>query len=295
MSSPRALRRRQRGCVQGTEGRRAPVPTDRHGQNARPDTHGADELGAAALRRGCATSLGGNVAPPGKARPSAAGARIWHHPGPMLARFIRQLTETGRVLVGPHDVGEDDADEVHATLLELDALARAEAPEGAPAFELVAAVHGARLLRECARAYLHRELTTESLEVLFEAGPDPRATGSDAAAEAWSLDLCLRYLPGLHTRARRASVNDALVAVMERIAERWPLSGAGVPGVGAGLVGSPAAAALRANGALGRILADRLVAAGAAACLDVPWLARLVDEAVGGYPELLPAWRPRDE
>ena len=207
-----------------------------------------------------------------------------------LASFVRSLAESGRVRI---DVSSAEVDSTgsEVALAELDLLARAEAPAGVPQLRLDAALFGARALHDGCRFMLDRAAEPELVSaVLARAAPDVTL-----AENIWSADLCLRYLPGLYTRARAVSRDDALVAALGELAARWPLSGVGIPGVAPSLATGPIATVVRSSGALRQLLADRVLAAGDSELAEIPWVREAIDESVGAFPELLPrSWNLRD-
>ncbi len=207
-----------------------------------------------------------------------------------LASFVRSLSESGRVRIDVSSAGVDSAG-IEAALAELDLLARTEAPEGAPEFRLEAALFGARSLHEGCRFLLERATEPALVSAaLARAAPD-----ATLAENIWSADLCLRYLPGLHARARAVSTDDALVAALRELSARWPLSGVGIPGNALRLLGGPIATAIRDSGALRQLLVDRVLAAGDSELAEIPWIREAIDETVGAFPELLPrSWNLRD-
>jgi hypothetical protein len=214
-----------------------------------------------------------------------------------LAAFVRGLAESGRVRIDlraalePADVNaatERALDD--AALVELDALAREEAPAKAPELRIDDARFAARLLREACRLSVDRTAAAEEVAAAFAVrGPDP----ADPAS-LWSVDLCFRYLPSVHERAQRVSPEDALVLALRQLSAAWPLSGVGVPGASRGWLTSRAAGAVRASDCLRGLLVDRVMSSGDAEAAEIDWIADEIARAAGAFPELLPAlWKPR--
>ena len=109
--------------------------------------------------------------------------------------------------------------------------------------------------------------------------PEPHCPETD-----WSADLIFRRLPRLYQQARHLSQADPLIEHLRRIAEAWPLSSPGIPGVVHFQIDS-----FIEHPALRRLYLDRILASGDAARLGD----ERVDEALRGdlgiHHELAPA------
>ncbi len=137
--------------------------------------------------------------------------------------FLRQLSETGHVSVRPFgaEVGEDD------WLPELDRRARLELPGEAPVLSLPAARWAAATFYRACQLLVCRDVPADEVTAaLAEGCPQARSP-----AVHYSADLVLRYLPDLLAAARRLAAGDPLTDALIRLAQEWPLSSVGVPGL----------------------------------------------------------------
>ena len=109
-----------------------------------------------------------------------------------------------------------------------------------------------RLYRGC-QALVCRELPPAEMQgMLREPCPEPISVAVD-----YSVDLVLRFLPGLVALARRVCRDDPLVEELLVLGRAWPLSSVGIQELGA-----VDAARLRAHPGLWRLLCgSRIVAA----------------------------------
>ena len=124
-------------------------------------------------------------------------------------------------------------------------------------FEGVAARAGARMLFRAAWCLLVREVSAEEVEELLGGAEMPEP----GAAAQWSVDVALRWLPDVERLARGLAPGDPLLGALVRVAERWPLSGAGLrrETVGRGMVDGAAWEAMRGHEGLWQLFLDRVM------------------------------------
>ena len=199
----------------------------------------------------------------------------------VLAPFLDSFFEGAEVRVpAPGDEAApaellDDA--AHELLRERAAVAALELPGPAPAFEPTAGAWAALVVLRAAQALLYRELRAHALGLeLARACPAGRGAAAD-----WSADLCLRHLPELHRRARGVAADDPLVAALEELGRRWPLSSVGMEGLDG--VDAPRFAE---HAGLRRFYVDRILARGDLGRLADPHLAEEARVILGAHPEL---------
>jgi len=125
------------------------------------------------------------------------------------------------------------------------------------AFDGVAARAGARVLFRAAWCLLVREVSAEEVEELLDGVEMP----APCAAAQWSVDVVLRWLPDVERLARGLAPGDPLIGALVRVAERWPLSGAGMRRevVGRGMVDGAAWEAMRGHEGLWQLFLDRVM------------------------------------
>lgn len=169
-----------------------------------------------------------------------------------LRLFVHGLLTDGRVLISPLPLAEEDPSEVLPLLAAMDSIARTELAGDGPAFSQGAALWAARLLRDLCQFIVCRDIGEATITAACQLPcPEPRSPSVD-----WSADLCLRNLPGVFRLARHLSNGDPLVAQIKRLAETWPLSSVGIPGIGSAKVNT-----FNADLSLRRLYADRILAA----------------------------------
>ncbi len=194
-----------------------------------------------------------------------------------LDEFLSQLFETGRVEVPP---GPEPMEVTPAARRRLFVAYEADAwhfPGAQPAWHAEAAESAARWLSAAAMCLADRTIDEVTMVRLLA----PPAT-PESAAEHYSADLCLRYLPDLHDLARSTSEDDPLVRSFVEMGERFSLSAAGMPGE------SVAPAAVLEHAGLRRLYLDRLTVRRDAARLRHSAIANLAREGLGDHVEMLP-------
>ncbi|MCA8960861.1 MAG: hypothetical protein KDC38_10125 [Planctomycetes bacterium] len=158
-----------------------------------------------------------------------------------VATFLRQLVDCGRVRVPSLTIGSDASraaadvgalgpaavERLHATLREIDGLARREFAGDPPSLDLPSARWAALTFYRACQFVVSREVDPPRIRKILGRAPDFDRT----AAIDYSVDLVLRYLPDLIAIARRESPEDPLVNELVALARGWPLSSIGVPGI----------------------------------------------------------------
>jgi hypothetical protein len=87
-------------------------------------------------------------------------------------------------------------------------------------FEEATALAAAGVVEHACRALVSQALPADELQTRVQMPAPPRT-----AAEHFSGDLLLRYLPQVLRRARARDAADPLVQMLERTLRQWPLSG----------------------------------------------------------------------
>ena len=193
-----------------------------------------------------------------------------------LARFLEALRDDGRVRVGTEapDANARDAEEA---LLAWDRTVRAEWPGPAPELDGDVALRAAVLMYRACQLLVYRETPAEAVQQAFAA---PLAK-TRTASNLYSVDLTLRFLPGLHAMARAASPGDSLTLALRKLGEDWPLSSVGMPEC------VPASVdAILSDPGLRQVYVDRILERGDASRLSDPRVKEAVREAVGEHAAL---------
>jgi hypothetical protein len=198
-----------------------------------------------------------------------------------LRQFLTELSGEGRVrLPEPQPLTPDAlaaADDLLGALAERAAL---ELPGSPPPLSLAAARWAAARLYLACQALAYRELSdAEVRQGLSLPCPAP-----PSASAAWSVDLTLRQLPELAELVRGLPTNDPLREGLQALAQAWPLSSVGVPGL-AGLDGLDP---VLAHPALRRLYVDRVLLRGDRSRLDDPRVREGARAVLGLHPELCP-------
>lgn len=198
-----------------------------------------------------------------------------------IESFVRTLVGEGRAVVGaagPVASARADAPAL-AAVAELEARARPELAEEAPALCAEAAVWAACLLHEACRFTVCRDLGEDAMRAsLGVPCPAPRGPETD-----WSVDLMFRHLPDVLRFARQLSNGDPLVARLGQLATEWPLSSVGVPDAAGGSLDS-----FITHPALRRLYADRILARADFSRLGDPRVDDLLRADLGLHRDLAP-------
>jgi hypothetical protein len=228
-----------------------------------------------------------------------------------LARFIRQLWETGQVDVA--DAGKDlrfvdDRDDAWLQLQWCASEERLSLPGHAPTLSRPSAEWALHQFYRACSFLVHRShAETELRHSLNVPAPE-----SPSPAVCYSIDLVFRFLSDLHRLAQSISPNDPLLNIVETWGRDWPLSSVGMafaaPKESAEDSGesgelppqtmSPASedeTGLRFDllpwwddDCLRRLYVDRVLRRSDRSRLSDPRVATAVRSALGNYPELAP-------
>ncbi|HYF50592.1 MAG TPA: hypothetical protein VEJ63_14365 [Planctomycetota bacterium] len=197
-----------------------------------------------------------------------------------IAAFLKQLYENGRVRVSI--LPDQSPAEQRATaeaLQDLDAIARADFPGGAPLYDASAALWAAETFYKACQFLIYREIGAETVRKTLEL-PCP---GKLSAPVCYSVDLSFRYLPDLVSLARGISEKDPLVEGLMKLAAAWPLSSVGVANVAEVDID-----AFISDDCLRCVYADRIVQKRDASRLKDPRALAAVAEVLGDQRELCP-------
>lgn len=197
-----------------------------------------------------------------------------------LHQFLLDLFESGRVRLTaaalPPGLASDDVDR---TLVDFELRYRDVLPGAPPSFDVPAARYGATMLYEACRFLAHPSLGVEDLELAFGVVP-PRPI---SPAIHYSVDLSLRFLPDVHRMTRQMRAEDPLSTELMKLANQWPLSSVGIPGVTIVAVD-----ALVSDSCLRRLYVDRIIRSCDLSRLRETCVQEEVVVALGAFPELAP-------
>lgn len=167
------------------------------------------------------------------------------------------------------DVDAPAAD-ITAVLRASDEVVRIDAP-GLPPLDLAAAIWAAQRLQSACRWLVPNDAGAELASL--PACPGDRS----AAATHYSVDLVMRHLPALLSRAAADAIAADQQLALRQLAQAWPLSSVGIAGLGPVEVGP-----LLACDGLRRLYVDRILRRGdrerASDPAVAPVLAAVVEE-----------------
>jgi hypothetical protein len=198
--------------------------------------------------------------------------------GPSLASFLQALAHDGRIVVSPEPIGVPD--EVALSVVhELNQRAQSELAGEGPGFSSDTALWAGTLLYQICQFIVCRDIGEGQIAAAF-ANECPAARGPETD---WSADIVFRHLPGLFRLAQQLSNGDPLVQELKKLAAAWPLSSVGISDL-SGLnldtfINHPA---------LGRLYADRVVAAADTSRLGDPRVDELLRADLGIHRDLAP-------
>ncbi len=197
-------------------------------------------------------------------------------------RFIADLFDTGRVVLeGTAEPASRDLAAMSQALIEFEQTYRSTLPDEPPPLSIDAAVWAGRALFRGCQFLIDRQqgeqVMLAQLSTACPCLPSP--------AVCYSVDLTFRFLPDLLRLARAAAADDPLVKVLLRWAGDWPLSSVGIEGVEWGDV-EP----FLQDACLRTMYVDRILKEADLSRLEHPGVRDAVREAVGGFPELAPAF-----
>jgi hypothetical protein len=147
------------------------------------------------------------------------------------------------------------------------------------AFSPVIGVAAARYVYRLCLALADRAMSEEQVLSVCAAMPEVPLTPD----EVLSVDLTLRHLPEIYQMARTMSDTDPLLAGLQKVARRFPLSSVGIP-----LEDAPELSLLHRHEGLWRFYLDRVLERQDAARLSDPAVAAGVKDALGMHRQLAP-------
>jgi len=199
----------------------------------------------------------------------------------MLVSFLTELYEHGRVRVDAPDAAVAAAD-LHGArqlLLEIERVVRQDFPGDPPTAPPEVVEWAALSFYHACQAAVFRDLDAVQVEQLLASSCPP----AEAASRHYAADLTFRFLPDLITLAEQAAPGDALLEILRRWANEWPLSSVGVPKVVpvslAGIVEHPA---------MLRYYVDRVIARRDVSRLSDPHVRSAVGRSLTLYEDRFP-------
>jgi hypothetical protein len=198
--------------------------------------------------------------------------------GPSLTSFLQALAHDGRIVVSPEPIGPPDETAV-AVVVGLNQRAQSELAGEGPGFSSETALWAATLLYQICQFIVCREIGEGQMAAAF-VNECPAVRGPEAD---WSADILFRHLPALIRLSQQLSNGDPLVQELRKIAATWPLSSVGV----SELTGLNLDTFI-GHSALGRLYADRVVAAADTSRLGDPRVDDLLRADLGIHRELAP-------
>ena len=198
-----------------------------------------------------------------------------------MLRFLHDLFSSGELVV-PLVEPPFDPSEMFDAVKELERMWRCELPGNPPEFLPEAAVAATQILMAVCRAVVHREINIEETEHVIQR---VCLTGDNSASQHYSIDLVLRFLPQVADRARRISEADALLELLGRIGQQWPLSSVGMRGCHPEQL--PMA---MQHPTLWRMYIDRIISTKDVARINIPSVRDAVAASLGPFPHLAPVF-----
>ena len=199
--------------------------------------------------------------------------------------FLEEIRETPTVTVGPFDPQECSESEAKEAIETLDQLTRVDLAFDTPRLAFDSAVWAARVIYRGCQFLVYRELDSATIETALSTSSISNPTPD----VIYSVDLYLKYMPGLYKLAYAASPDDTLTRKLQDLALQWPLSSVGIPGLenleadGAILNG-----AILEDACLTQLYVDRILAREDRSRLSDPRVLDAVRATLGGHPELCP-------
>jgi hypothetical protein len=152
-------------------------------------------------------------------------------------------------------------------------------PGTPPALCLPAARYGATMLYQVCRFLVHRDLGAEAMECAFR---DPLRERPCPSVH-YSVDLSLRFLPDVERLTREKAPDDPMLAEVTKLANQWPLSSVGIPGLADVVVDT-----FVTDPCLRRLYVDRIIDSADVSRLRDNRIRDDVAAALGAHPELAP-------
>lgn len=198
--------------------------------------------------------------------------------GSSPASFLQALAHDGRIVVSPEPITAPD-ESVLSVVLELNQRGQSELAGEGPGFSSDTALWAATLLYQICQFIVCRDIGEGQIAAAF-ASECPAARGPETD---WSADLLFRHLPALYRLAQQLSNGDPLVQELKKLAAAWPLSSVGISDLSGLNLDT-----FITHPALGRLYADRVVAAADSSRLGDPRVDELLRADLGIHRELAP-------
>ena len=196
-----------------------------------------------------------------------------------LSDFVTCLWDNGKVRTSSDELSAADKTAAVELLADFERLGRLEFPTDPPTFSADVALWAANVLYDACHFVVHRDDDEHHLRTALSLS----CPESSNAGTHYSADLIFRFLPDVIRLARVASQNDPLVGELVKLANQWPLSSVGVPGLREiddnVILSCPC---------LARVYIDRMIDRNDLSRLANPRVRSLVAEALGMYDELAP-------
>ena len=198
-----------------------------------------------------------------------------------MLRFLHDLFSSGELVV-PLVEPQFNPSEILDALKKLERMWRCELPEDPPEFLPEAAVSATQILMAVCRAVVHREVSMEETEQVIQR---VCLAEDNTASQHYSMDLVLRFLPQVADRARRISEGDALLDLLGRIGQKWPLSSVGMKGC------HPEQLPLALqHPTLWRMYIDRIISTKDVARINISSVRDAIAASLGPFPHLAPTF-----
>lgn len=198
-----------------------------------------------------------------------------------MPAFLSQIFEHGRVRAArPEPISEAELSQVRRELAELEQAWRQTVPGTAPEFLIDAALWAAETIYRSSQCLVYPELSVQIARLIT--APAPR--GPHTAAQHYSVDLALRFLPDIWRLARSRAEEGPLVSQALDLAAEWPLSSVGISGISARSID-----AIAADECLLALYVDRVLERKDRSRLDDPRVRNKVQAAIGPFDDLA-AW-----
>ena len=196
-----------------------------------------------------------------------------------FSSVVETMLEEGRVIItGPRPL--ESVTEAAPVIERFETRYRLNMPSEPPPLSMAVALWAITRFYQACQYLMFREI--EAAIVSQElAIPCPQA---EPASAHYSVDLMFRFLPDLDKRVRAANAEDVLADSLRNLANRWPLSSVGMRNVSPLCVDE-----IFQHASLRMFYRDRVLAREDWSRLDHPPTRMLIEEAIGGHPELAPA------
>lgn len=199
----------------------------------------------------------------------------------MYVPFLQALFEHGRVVVGTGEPSAEDLQAGDRVLAEMEARNRLDGPADLPKYERPTARWAAMTVYQSCRLIAIRAISAEEARDLLP----PPPVNADTAADHYSADLTLRFLPDVLRLAEEQSQADPVCKMLRALAHQWPLSSVGIRDLE---VNRLRLEPVRNCPSLLSIYLDRIVRARDASRLKSEPIRAAYQQRLGAYPELQP-------